>query len=103
MSHSTYIWLGIAMMALVTYLVRVLPILIFRKPITNQFIQSFLYYVPYAVLSAMTIPAVFFSGTSFPAVFVGVLAAGITAYFGQSLLVVACIAALSVFLAGLVL
>ena len=56
-----YIILGIAVMALVTYLIRVLPMVIFRKKITNVRVQSFLYYVPYAVLAAMTFPAVFSS------------------------------------------
>ena len=46
-------------MAVVTYLIRSLPLLLIKKKITNPFILSFLYYVPYAVLSAMTFPAIF--------------------------------------------
>ena len=53
--------LYIAVMAGVTYLVRMLPFVIFRRKITSPFIKSVLYYMPYAVLSAMTIPAVFTS------------------------------------------
>ena len=53
--------LYIAVMAGVTYLVRMLPFVIFRKKITSPFIKSVLYYMPYAVLTAMTIPAVFTS------------------------------------------
>ena len=49
-----YLLTGIAVMAAITYLVRVLPMAIFRKRIRSRFVQSFLYYVPYAVLSAMT-------------------------------------------------
>lgn len=51
--------LYIAVMAGVTYLVRMLPFVIFRKKITSPFIKSVLYYMPYAVLTAMTVPAVF--------------------------------------------
>lgn len=90
---QTYMWTGIIMMAVVTYIIRALPVILFRKPVTNPFIKSFLYYVPYAVLTAMTIPAVFYSGTNKGAVILGVLAAGLTAFFGGSLLIVACVAA----------
>ena len=53
---KTYLY--IAAMALTTYLIRVLPLTLIRKPIKNQFIQSFLYYVPYITLSVMTFPAI---------------------------------------------
>lgn len=49
----------IAVMAVVTYLVRMLPITLFQKEIKNIYIKSFLYYVPYAVLGCMTFPAIF--------------------------------------------
>ena len=58
---TVYIISAIAVMAIVTYLVRMLPFVIFRKKITNVRVKSFLYYVPYAVLSAMTFPAIFTS------------------------------------------
>lgn len=48
-------------MAGVTYLIRALPLVIFKGKITNRFVQSFLYYVPYAVLGAMTFPSILFS------------------------------------------
>ena len=51
-------WLYILVMALTTYAIRVLPLTLIRKPIKNQFIQSFLYYVPYVTLSVMTFPAI---------------------------------------------
>ncbi|MBQ8884730.1 MAG: AzlD domain-containing protein, partial [Oscillospiraceae bacterium] len=51
----------ILVMAGVTYLIRMLPFTLFRKKIKSKFLQSFLYYIPYAVLSAMTIPAIFYS------------------------------------------
>ena len=52
------IYLYIAVMAGVSYLIRVLPLTLIRKPIKNQFIQSFLYYVPYVTLAVMTFPAI---------------------------------------------
>ena len=50
--------LYILVMFAVTYAIRVLPITLLRKPITNRFIRSFLYYVPYITLSLMTFPAI---------------------------------------------
>ena len=52
------LYLYIAAMALTTYLIRVLPLTIFRRPIRSRFLRSFLHYVPYACLSAMTFPAI---------------------------------------------
>ena len=52
-----YIYLAI--MFLVTYLIRVLPLLLIDKQIENKFIRSFLAYIPYTVLGAMTFPAIF--------------------------------------------
>lgn len=92
-----YIIAGIAVMALVTYLVRVLPIVIFRKKITNVRIKSFLYYVPYAVLSAMTFPAIFTSTGTYPSAIAGSAMAIILAYKGKGLLTVAVGAAAAVF------
>ena len=48
----------------VTYLIRMLPLVLVRKKITNRFVRSFLYYVPYSVLSVMTVPAIFLSTTT---------------------------------------
>ena len=92
-----YIVAGIAVMALVTYLVRVLPIVIFRKKITNVRVKSFLYYVPYAVLSAMTFPAIFISTGTYPSAIAGCITAVVLAYFKKGLLTVAVGAAAAVF------
>ncbi len=93
-----YLILGIAVMALTTYLIRMLPMVIFRKKITNVRIRSFLYYVPYAVLAAMTFPAIFSStGTQISAV-AGCVAAVLLAYFRKGLLTVAVGAAAVVFI-----
>ena len=51
-------WLYIAVMFAVSYTIRILPLTLIRKPIKNQFIQSFLYYVPYVTLAGMTFPAI---------------------------------------------
>ena len=93
-----YLFAGIAVMALVTYLVRVLPMAIFRKKIHNRFVQSFLYYVPYAVLSAMTFPAIFDSTGSRLGAAAGCVAGLVLAYFRKGLLLVAVGAAAAAFL-----
>lgn len=51
-------YLYIAVMAAVSYAIRVLPLTLIRKPIRNRFLQSFLYYVPYVTLAVMTFPAI---------------------------------------------
>ena len=76
-------------MALVTYLVRMLPLAAIRRKITSPFVLSFLYYVPYAVLTAMTIPGIFFSTGSVLTACVGFAAALIAALFNRGLLIVA--------------
>lgn len=88
MSTSYILW-SIAAMAITTYLIRVLPMVIFRKKITNVWVRSFLFYVPYAVLAAMTFPAVFSSTGSTLASVAGTLAAIVLAYFNKGLLTVA--------------
>ena len=83
------IYMYIFTMALTTYLIRVLPMTIFRKPIRSRFLRSFLHYVPYVCLTAMTFPAILSSTASVisgaAALVVGVL----LAYRGKSLIVVA--------------
>ena len=59
MEHNVYLY--IAVVALVTYLIRVLPLTLIRREIKNPFLRSFLYYVPYVTLAAMTFPAIFFA------------------------------------------
>lgn len=76
-------------MAVVTYLVRAIPFVAFRKKIKNQFFKSFLYYVPYAVLGAMTFPAIFTSTGSVLSAVVGCGVAIFLAFKEKSLLTVA--------------
>ena len=99
---TAYMIAGIAVMALVTYLVRMLPMVIFRKKITNVRVKSFLYYVPYAVLSAMTFPAIFSSTGTLPSAIAGCGIAVILAYFNKGLLTVAVGAAAAVFVAQVI-
>lgn len=87
-------------MAGVTYLIRVLPFVIFKGKITKPpFIKSFLYYVPYAVLGAMTFPAILFSTGNYISSIAGLIVACIMAFKEKSLLIVAifaCVTALAI-------
>jgi len=92
---------AVILMALVTYLPRVLPITLFRKEIKSKFVRSFLDYIPFAVLGALTIPDIFYSTGNILASFAGTLVAFLLAYFEKSLVVVAVGAILTVYLVGL--
>ena len=81
--------LYLAVMALVTYLIRMIPFTLCRKEIKSVFIRSFLAYVPYAVLGAMTFPSIFFATASLPSAIAGTAVALTLAYFRRSLLTVA--------------
>ncbi len=83
------IYLYIFTMALTTYLIRVLPLTIFRKPIRSRFLRSFLHYVPYACLTAMTFPAILSSTESIISGAAALAVAIVLAYRGKSLIVVA--------------
>lgn len=84
-----YIYIFIAWF--VSYLIRVLPLTLIRKPIKNQFIKSFLYYVPYVTLSVMTFPAII-EATQTPIAGILALVVGIViSYFGAGLFPVACV------------
>ena len=89
-------------MAGVTYLLRAAPILIFQKKIENSFIQSFLFYVPYAVLAAMTFPAILMSTRSGLSAAAGLLIALILGWRGKGLLTVALAACAAVYLVELI-
>lgn len=95
MSHNVYIY--ILVMAGVTYLIRMLPLALSKKEITSPFVKSFLYYVPYACLAAMTFPAILFSTASIVSAAIGFGVALIAAYKEKSLLTVALIACGAVF------
>ena len=92
----------ILVMALVTYLIRMTPFVLFRKKIRSRFVRSVLYYLPYAVLSAMIIPAVFYSTDSLATALAGLIAAISISLMGRSLITVALGAAVSSFIVGLI-
>ncbi len=79
----------VAVMAVVTYLIRMLPMTAFRRPIRSRFFQAFLTYIPYAVLGAMTFPEVLYSTGDLRTAAAGVTVAVILAWRGKSLLTVA--------------
>ena len=83
----------------VTYLIRMLPLTIFRRPIRSRFFRSFLTYIPYAVLGAMTFPDVFYSTGDVRTAACGVAVAVLLAWRGRSLLTVAVAACCAVALA----
>lgn len=97
------IFLYTLVMAGVTYLLRAAPILIFQKKIENTVIQSFLFYVPYAVLAAMTFPAILESTRSGFSAAAGLLIALILGWRGKGLLTVALAACAAVYLVELIL
>ena len=90
-------WIYIAVMFAVSYAIRILPLTLIRKPIENQFIQSFLYYVPYVTLAVMTFPAIV-NATQSPIAGAAALVVGIIA---GNLLPVRVVSALSVALYGM--
>ncbi len=93
--HNNYLY--IAVMAAVSYAIRVLPLTLIRKPIKNRFIRSFLYYVPYVTLAVMTFPAIL-SATQSPIAGAAALLAGIVAaWLGAGLFPVSVICCVLVF------
>ena len=87
MKGTIYIYIFVSFF--VSYLIRVLPLTLIRKPIKNQFIRSFLYYVPYVTLSVMTFPAIVEATSSPVAGFLALIGGVILAFFGASLFPVA--------------
>lgn len=92
----------IVVMAVTTYIIRMVPFTFFRKKIESRFVRSFLKYIPYAVLSAMTIPAIFSSTGNVVTSVVGTVVAVVLAFFDQPLIVVALAASLAAFLTGFI-
>mgnify|MGYP000215850927 CR=1 FL=1 len=97
------IWLYILVSALVAYLIRVAPLVLIRREITNRTLRSFLYYVPYVTLAVMTFPAIVEATQSPLAGLLALLAGAALAWFGGSLFQVAVVCCLVVFVSELVL
>lgn len=98
MSKTLCMILLVLTMAIVTYLIRLLPMLIFKKRIKSTFINSLLYYIPYAVLSAMTFPFILYSSGNIISASIGTAVALIGAFTKRSLVVVAILASVAVLL-----
>ena len=90
------VYLYIAVMAIVTYLIRMLPLTLIKKEIKSPFIRSFLYYVPYAVLGTMTFPAIFYSTGSLYSATAGLIVAILLAMKEKGLVTVAVFACAAV-------
>ncbi len=91
-------FISLLVMAGITYLIRMLPLALCKKKLKNRFVCSFLHYVPYAVLSAMTVPAIFYATASPLTAAIGFIVALVFAFFRRSLLTVALAASAAVFL-----
>ncbi len=100
MTHNNYIY--ILIMACVSYAIRIIPLTLIRKQIKNQFLQSFLYYVPYVTLAVMTFPAIL-SATQSPISGALALIMGVSAaWFGASLFSVSLFCCAIVFISELI-
>lgn len=96
------IWIYIAVMALVTYLIRMLPMTFVRKEIKNKTLRSFLYYVPYVTLTVMTFPAIIYSTGSIYSALAGFATALALSFKKMSMIFVAVISCAVVFLTELI-
>lgn len=97
MTHD--IWVYIFVMWLVSYLIRALPLTLIRRQITNRFVRSFLYYVPYVTLAVMTFPAILYTPESEIAGALALAVGIVLSFFRQSLFKVASACCAVVFVA----
>ena len=95
------IWIYLTVMAVVTYLIRVLPMTLIRKEIKNKLLRSFLYYVPYVTLTVMTVPAIFSPTRSTASAIAGFITALIHSFFKKSMILVATVSCAVVFITEL--
>lgn len=97
----TTFWIYLAILSGSTYLIRTIPFVAVKNKIKNKFIQSFLYYIPYAVLAAMTIPAIFYATNYILSAVAGLVVAILFALKSKSLTTVAIAACITVFIVEL--
>lgn len=97
MDSNLVLLLGI-ILGLVSWLMKIVPFVFVKKKIENKFLSSFLYYIPYAIMTSMTIPEVFHSTSSFGSAAVGVVVAVILSLLDKSLLTVSLSSTAAVFL-----
>ncbi len=86
MSKQVYFLLALLFTAGLTYLIRAVPLIFVRKRIKSRFIRSFLYYVPYVILSALAFPAIFYSTDNFISGLLAAVVCGLLAYTGRGLI-----------------
>ena len=103
MDKLLYSFLMVLAMAVTTYLIRLIPMILFKKKIKNRFINSLLYYIPYAVLSAMTFPAIIFSSGHIISAAVGTAVALLSAFMKRSLVTTALLASAGVLIVEIIL
>lgn len=103
MTQNLNIYISILTAFAVSYLIRVLPLTLIRKPIKNRFIKSFLFYVPYVTLSVMTFPAIVEATQSPIAGIIALVVGIIISFFGAGLFPVACVCCAVVFIAEMIL
>ncbi len=96
------IYIYILVMAVSTYLIRAIPLTLFKKPIRNRFLRSFLHYVPTACLTAMTFPAILYSTENVISGALGLLVGVLLAFKNKSLIVVALASCATVFVSDLI-
>ena len=101
MRHNIYLYIFV--MAAATYLIRMVPLVLLRRTLQNQFIRSLLFYVPYVTLAVMTFPAILFATASFWSALAGFVLAVLLALRGKNLIPVALSACVLVYLAELIL
>lgn len=97
--NNTPFFIYLLLMAGITYLIRMIPLVLIKKKITNRTILSFLHYIPFTVLAVMTVPAIFSSTSSFVSAICGFAVAILLALCKKSLLTVAAFSSLTVFVA----
>ena len=102
MDKNIYFVIALLLMAGVTYLIRMVPLVLVNKKIESPFIRSLLYYVPYAILTAMTVPAIFYQTGSVYTAALGALVAVALAYRFKNLLLVSGGAALTVLIGEII-
>ena len=98
--NLSFAFLAVVLMAVVTYLPRVIPFVLFRREIKSNYIRSFLHYVPYAVLGALTFPDIFYSTGTLHTAICGTFVALLLAYKERSLVIVALGAIITVYVTG---
>ena len=100
MNHSVYF--SLLIMCLTVYCIRMLPFLVFRREITNTWLRSFLYYVPYVTLAVMTFPAIITATDDIRSGIAALVVGLLTAWYKGDLFVVALSCCAAVFVTGLI-